>query len=152
MTTLAKAVPPEDLSQYKGIMVYLDSFNDQLTRAAIEMIGVGRKMGDKSGEKVIGVVIGSQVQSMVKEAGYYGCDEVYGFQSPEFKMYRSKPFTDILAGTVFEKKPNILVVPGTKNGRDLAARTAVRVRSGLTADCMEIDIEPDTGILIARRP
>jgi electron transfer flavoprotein alpha subunit len=53
---------------------------------------------------------------------------------------------------VLEKKPNILVVPGTKNGRDLAARTAVRVETGLTADCMEIDVEADTGILIARRP
>ncbi|MEM3675925.1 MAG: electron transfer flavoprotein subunit alpha/FixB family protein [Thermoplasmataceae archaeon] len=152
MTTLAKAEPPADPSEYVGIMVYLDSFNDQLTRAAIEMIGVGRKMGDKSGQKVIGVVIGSNVQAMVNEAGTYGCDEVYGFRSPEFKMYRSKPFTDILANIVFEKKPNILIVPGTKNGRDLAARTAVRVRSGITADCMEIDIEPDTGILIARRP
>ncbi len=152
MAEMKKAEPPKDVSQYKGIMVYLDSFGGNLTRAAHEMIGVGRKMADKVKEPCIGVVIGDKVDSMVEDAGKYGCDEVYGFESKDLSMYRSRPFTDILSGMVFEKKPNILIVPGTKNGRDLAARTAVRVQSGLTADCMEIDVEPETDILIARRP
>ncbi len=152
MTDMKKAQPPQDVSKYKGIMVYLDSFQNALTNAAHEMIGVGRKMADKVKEPCIGVVIGESVSEMVQEAGKYGCDEVYGFESPELVYYRSRPFTDILSSMVFEKKPNILIVPGTKNGRDLAARTAVRVETGLTADCMEIDVEPETGILIARRP
>ena len=152
MAEMKKAEPPKDLSQYKGIMVYLDSFGGDLTRAAHEMIGVARKMADKVKEPCIGVVIGDHVEGMANDAGKYGCDEIYGFESPDLSMYRSRPFTDILSEMVFEKKPNILIVPGTKNGRDLAARTAVRVQSGLTADCMEIDVEPETDILIARRP
>ncbi len=152
MTEIKRADPPQDVSEYKGIMVYLDSFDGALTRAALEMIGVGRKMADKINETLIGAVIGENTKGMAQEAGMYGCDEVYGFDSKELAMYRSKPFSDILANLVFEKKPNILVVPGSKNGRDLAARIAVKVRSGLTADCMEIDVEPENRILIARRP
>ncbi len=152
MTEIRRANPPQDISEYTGIMVYLDSFNGSLTRAALEMIGVGRKMADKTNEKLIGTVIGQNTKGMAQEAGMYGCDEVYGFNSEELAMYRSKPFSDIVADLVFEKKPNILIVPGSKNGRDLAARIAVKVRSGITADCMEIDVEPDTRILIARRP
>lgn len=152
MTEIKRADPPQDVSEYKGIMVYLDSFDGTLTRAALEMIGVGRKMADKINETLIGAVIGENTKGMAQEAGMYGCDEVYGFDSKELAMYRSKPFSDILANLVFEKKPNILVVPGSKNGRDLAARIAVKVRSGLTADCMEIDVEPENRILIARRP
>lgn len=152
MTTIAKAEPPKDVSEYKDVLVYLDSFNGSLTRAAIEMVGAGRRMADKTSTKLLCAVIGEFTKDMAQEAGYHGCDEVYGFEAQELEMYRSKPFSDILASLVFEKKPNILIVPGSKNGRDLAARVAVKVRSGLTADCMELDVEGDTGILIARRP
>ncbi len=152
MTEMKKAEPPQDISQYKGVMVYLDSFNNSLTRAALEMVGAGRKMADKTNEKLYCAVIGGSTKAMAQEAGAHGCDEVYGFDSKDLAMYRSKPFSDILAGLVNEKKPNILIVPGSKNGRDLAARVAVKVRSGLTADCMDLDVEPDTRILLARRP
>ncbi len=152
MTEMKKAEPPQDISQYKGVMVYLDSFNNSLTRAALEMVGAGRKMADKTNEKLYCAVIGGSTKAMAQEAGVHGCDEVYGFDSKDLAMYRSKPFSDILAGLVNEKKPNILIVPGSKNGRDLAARVAVKVRSGLTADCMDLDVEPDTRILLARRP
>lgn len=152
MTEIKKADPPQDLSQYKGVMVYLDSFNNSLTRAALEMVGAGRKMADKTEQKLYCAVIGENTNDMAKEGGIHGCDEVYGYNSKDLAMYRSKPYSDILASLVFEKKPNILIVPGSKNGRDLAARVAVKVRSGLTADCMDLDVEPDTGILLARRP
>lgn len=152
MTEMKKAEPPQDISEYRGVMVYLDSFNNTLTRAALEMVGVGRKMADKTNEKLYCAVIGGSTKDMAQEAGLHGCDEVYGFDSKDLAMYRSKPFSDILAGLVHEKKPNILIVPGSKNGRDLAARVAVKARSGLTADCMDLDVEPDTRILLARRP
>lgn len=152
MTEMKKAEPPQDISEYKGVMVYLDSFNNSPTRAALEMVGAGRRMADKTSEKLYCAVIGENTKGMAQEAGMHGCDEVYGFDSKDLAMYRSKPFSDILASLVQEKKPNILIVPGSKNGRDLAARVAVKVRSGLTADCMDLDVEPDTKILLARRP
>ncbi|MCW6168779.1 MAG: electron transfer flavoprotein subunit alpha/FixB family protein [Thermoplasmatales archaeon] len=152
MVELVKATPPEDISQWKDVMVYCETFQNKLTRAAQEMIGRGRSMADKTKTKLIGVVIGSDISDTAKEAGYYGCDRVIAFQSSAFDMYKSRPFTDNLTAAVKEAKPNILIVPGTHNGRDLAARTAIRVQSGLTADCMEIDVEEETGILIARRP
>lgn len=152
MTEIRKAEPPQDVSEYKGVMVYLDSFNNSLTRAALEMVGAGRRMADKTSEKLICAVIGKDTKGMADEAGLHGCDEIYGFNSEDLSMYRSKPYSDILADLVYEKKPNILIVPGSKNGRDLAARVAVKVRSGLTADCMDLDVEPDTKILLARRP
>lgn len=152
MTEIAKAEPPQNISEYKDVLVYLDSFNGSLTRAALEMVGAGRKMADKTKSNLICAVIGEYTKDMAQEAGYHGCDEIYGFESADLAMYRSKPFSDFLASVVFEHKPNILIVPGSKNGRDLAARVAVKVRTGITADCMELDVEPDSGILIARRP
>ncbi len=152
MVDLVRATPPSDISQYKDVMVYCTTFQNGLTNAAKEMIGRGRNIADKTKTRLIGIIIGSDIASAANEAGYYGCDLVIAFQSKAFEMYKSRPFTDNLTAAVKETKPNILIVPGTHNGRDLAARTAIRVQSGLTADCMEIDVEPETGILIARRP
>jgi electron transfer flavoprotein alpha subunit len=45
-----------------------------------------------------------------------------------------------------------VLIGGSHTGRDFAGRVAVPTKAGLTADCTELDIEPDTGLLLAKRP
>lgn len=47
-----------------------------------------------------------------------------------------------------ETKPSIFLVGATPDGRDLAGRLAVRLRTGLNADCTGLDLDPD-GVLIS---
>ncbi|MCJ7684454.1 MAG: electron transfer flavoprotein subunit alpha/FixB family protein, partial [Desulfobacteraceae bacterium] len=49
-------------------------------------------------------------------------------------------------------KPNILLMGATHIGRDLAPRVSRRVGVGLTADCTELSIDPEEGILLQTRP
>ena len=37
--------------------------------------------------------------------------------------------------------PSIILIPATKTGRDLAPRIAATLETGLTADCIELDIQ-----------
>ncbi|GGM71914.1 electron transfer flavoprotein subunit alpha/FixB family protein [Thermogymnomonas acidicola] len=152
LAKFARAEPPQHPEEYRDVMVYLDHWQGKLKNASLEMIGVGRKLADKTKSRLICALAGYQTESMAREAGEYGCDVVMVADNPELKLYRSTPYSEVVADFVFRAKPNVLIVPGTKNGRDLAARVAVKVQSGLTADCMDIDIETDTGILLARRP
>ena len=55
--------------------------------------------------------------------------------------------------TLIEKyHPSIVLYGATNNGRDLAPRVACRLETGLTADCTELDIDEETGLLVSTRP
>jgi len=49
-------------------------------------------------------------------------------------------------------QPQILLIGATRNGRDLSGMVATNIRTGLTADCTSLDIEPGTGLLLQIRP
>jgi electron transfer flavoprotein alpha subunit len=152
MAGLINAEPPENLDDYKNVMVFLESRDGQLKKPGLEMISVGASMAHKVNEILIGIIFGDKVGDMVKEAGEYGCDKVIGYESPDLKDFRTIPYATLLSDLIAEFKPNILLIPATRNGRDLASRIAVRSRTGVTADCTELDVDPNGRILQARRP
>ncbi len=65
--------------------------------------------------------------------------------------FREDPYTHILASLVEEVKPNIFLLGATNIGRTLAPRLAVRLKTGLTADCTGLDID-EHGNLLQTRP
>jgi len=146
------AAPAADVNEYKNVFVFLETREDRLMRPALEMIGVGKRMAEKVNEKLVCVLLGGDIKDQAKEAVSFGCDIVLGAESPVLSTYRTLPYSHIIADFVRQEKPNIFLIPATRNGRDLASRIAVSCQAGVTADCTELDIEQDTRILSANRP
>jgi electron transfer flavoprotein alpha subunit len=152
MAGIINAAPVADPQQYKNVFVFMETREDRLLRPALEMIGVGKKIAEKVNEKLYCIILGSNIKEMANEAVSYGCDVVLGAESPDLKIFRTMPYAKIVTDFVKNEKPNIFLIPATRNGRDLASRIAVSCQAGVTADCTEIDIETDTRILLANRP
>lgn len=152
MPGIAPAKPVEKLEDYRNVFVFLETREDKLLRPALEMIGVGKRIAEKVNEKLCCVLLGSEIGDMAQEAVTYGCDIVLGAESPDLREFRTLPYSKLVADFVKEEKPNIFLIPATRNGRDLASRIAVSCEAGVTADCTEIDVEADNRILLANRP
>jgi len=69
-----------------------------------------------------------------------------------FGYYSTGPYTAAFSQLIKKYRPNIVLFGATHDGRDFAARVAVRIYTGLTADCTELAIDPDTGLLNQTRP
>ena len=152
MVGIINAVPPENLDEYKNVFVFIELRNGQLSRPGLEMIGAGMNIARKANEKLIGVMIGDNISKLADDAGAYGCDIVLGAEGNELKEFKTMPYSYIIGEFIHEFKPNILLIPATRNGRDLASRVAVRSKAGVTADCTELDIDLNGRILLAKRP
>ncbi len=66
------------------------------------------------------------------------------FFAHEYYLYntdRIEAFTDALTEFIREKKPKYVVFPSTVEGREAAGIIAARLEVGLTADCVDIEIE-----------
>lgn len=153
MITNNCAAPTPDPENYKDIWIWLEQNDSKLSRVALEMAGIGRELSEKSGEKLVGILLaGKSSNDMAKTAIEYGVDKVILVENEVFEHYRTKPYSSTIISLIKERKPNYLVIGATHNGRDLASRIAVGVDTGITADCTEIDIDVGKKLLEARRP
>ena len=66
--------------------------------------------------------------------------------------YRNESFTKGLTDLINIYQPEILLLGATTQGRDLAGSVATTLQTGLTADCTELNIDPDNRGLAATRP
>ena len=129
------------LEDYKGVFIYAQQVDGQLSNIALELLGKARALAEDLDEKkVTAVLLGSDVKGLTGTLAEYGADRVIVVDDPALKDYRTEPYTHALASVINEYKPEILLVGATAIGRDLGPRVSSRVHTGLTADCTQLDI------------
>jgi electron transfer flavoprotein alpha subunit len=145
----------ERLKAYQGVWVFIEHERGQVHPVSWELLGEGRKLADKLGVKLSGVVLaapGEDARLFCTEAFYHGADSCYLMQDPVLSGYRNQPFTKGLTDLVNTYQPEILLLGATTQGRDLAGSVATTLKTGLTADCTELNIDMENRTLAASRP
>jgi electron transfer flavoprotein alpha subunit len=137
---------------YKGVMVYIEQRRGEIQKVSMELLGKGRELADKLGEKLSAVIIGDGISNLAQELIWHGAEEVYVVDHPTLAHYMNEPYTKALVHVIEAKKPDIILVGATALGRDLAPRVSARIHTGLTADCTSLDIDEETQDLLMTRP
>jgi len=141
-----------DLSSYRGVLVFAEQRSSKVHPVAYELLGKGRELADQLMEPLYAVLIGDGMAEGAEELVARGAERVYVYDDPSLEDFRVDPYTELLSGLVGEVKPSIFLIGATSIGRSLGPRVAARVRTGLTADCTGLEIDPDTGLLRQTRP
>src|SRR3974390_2232559 len=150
----AKKELPEHFRGYKHVWGFVEQERGEIHPVSFELLGEGRKLADKLGVELAGVVLGAPdpaTQAAVAEAHHYGADLVYLVEHETLKDYRNEPYSKAMTQLVNAHKPEILLLGATTLGRDLAGSVATTLLTGLTADCTELAVDAD-GSLAATRP
>lgn len=145
---------PEHFKSYKHVWVAVELERGQVHPVSYELLGCGRRLADKLGVQLAGAVLGPPGEATwhaVAEAFAYGADLVYLVEDPVLKDYRNEPYSKALTDLVNTYQPEILLLGATTLGRDLAGSVATTLKTGLTADCTELDVDEDKS-LAATRP
>ena len=141
-----------DFSDRKGVWVFAEQRDGSLSRIALELLGKAQDLAVTLNQKVSALLLGDRISNLSGTLMAYGADNVYLAEHPGLKDYRTNAYTRVIEELVNQYKPNILVIGATHVGRDLAPRVSRRVGVGLTADCTELTIDPEEGILLQTRP
>ncbi|HNW35395.1 MAG TPA: electron transfer flavoprotein subunit alpha [Candidatus Ozemobacteraceae bacterium] len=152
ISSLASDAPKADLTAWKGILVFAETRDGAPSKVALELLGRGRGLADERRVPLYAALLGHQIQQMAETLIAHGADLVLTVDDPQLAEYRTAPFCRALTGVIREIKPEIVLIGATITGRDLAPRTANRLRTGLTADCTELGIEASSGLLLQTRP
>jgi electron transfer flavoprotein alpha subunit len=111
-----------------------------MAEVSLELMAKGRELADTLGAELWALLAGSQVEGLCPELISRGADRVLLAEAEELDLYRTLPYARIVTGLAAERKPYILLFGATCCGRDLGPRVASALRSGLTADCTDLQI------------
>ena len=134
----------------QGVLVFAEQVDGSFRKVAYEAVSEGRRLADSLGEMVTAVVLGSDIEGMAGELGKYGADKILTADDPALVDYAPEIYCNVLLDVVKVNDPRILLVGASSLGKDLAARLAARLRTGLAMDCIALKVDGDT--FTATRP
>ncbi|GMQ55761.1 electron transfer flavoprotein subunit alpha/FixB family protein [Vallitalea sediminicola] len=141
-----------NISEYKGVIVFVEQREGMVSKVSLELLGKGRELADNLGEKLTAVLIGYDMIDKTKQLIYYGADKVIYADNKAFEIYMTEPYAKAMSTIINDKKPEIVLFGATAIGRDLAPRISARIHTGLTADCTSLEIDEENNNLLMTRP
>ena len=132
------------------IWIFAEIYRRRLSQVALELISCGR--GLTADAQVTAVLIGHGLDNAVHDAATAGAAQIIVADHPLLENYDDCRYESILTNLIRQYNPDILLGGATAIGRALLPRCAVKLHTGLTADCTQLTIEPETGLLLQTRP
>jgi electron transfer flavoprotein alpha subunit len=136
-------------AENKGIWVYLEHDRGVLESVSLGLLTKGRELADELDWPLSGLMLGHRISGLANQVFDYGADEIWLAEHSLLEYFTIEAYTRVVFQALIEGKPSVFLLGATPNGRDLAGRLAVRLRTGLNADCTGLQINPDNGVLIS---
>ncbi|MFH5824583.1 electron transfer flavoprotein subunit alpha/FixB family protein [Georgenia sp. AZ-5] len=95
---------------------------------------------------VVSVAPGASTDDLATELGSLGAAQVFVVESDDAAVGLVTPLVTALEVAVAQYQPEVVLVPHSVDGREAAARLAVRIRAGVAVDA--VDVRYDEGRLI----
>ncbi len=127
-------------SNSNEVWVFVEQRSGKPAEVSFELLSKGRKLAEILKGSLKAVVIGNDMRSATRDMFRYGVKECLLIDHPELKDYKTVPYSRIMTELVDKHIPRIVLYGATFIGRDLAPRVASHTRSGLTADCTDLQI------------
>lgn len=141
-----------NLEEYKGVWIFGEQKRGVVQPVAFELLGKGRELADKLKTDVTCVLLGHNIKEKAQELIYRGADNVIVVDDPKLEHFLDEPYNKVLVQLIRKYRPAIFLCGATVIGRSLVSRVAVKLHTGLTADCTGLDIDPKEGYLMQTRP
>ena len=128
------------------VLIVGEERQKKISPITYELIGKGKELAQKIDEGIDCAYIGTKENSL--ELLHYGLDRIFLLESDDFI---EESVTNSLSNLIKEMRPTIVLIGATNRGRSLAPRLAVKLRTGLTADCTGLEID-EKGEFLQIRP
>ena len=137
--------------QPKSIWVFGDYRNYYQNRVTLQLISKAVDLARVIQAEVCAVVFGHQLEEWIMEYTAHGADRILAIDHPSLKSYSTENYLAIIEKLARQRDPEIILIGATDFGREFAPRLAKRLNTGLSADCVGLDITDD-GLLLQIAP
>ncbi len=121
------------------VLVLVDSVDGTVKKATFELLTAAKSLGEPSA-----VVVGApgEAAKVKDQLGEYGAAKVYVAESDDIAGYSVAPKAAALAAVAEQASPAAILLSSSSENKEIAARLAVKLDSGLIYDA--VGLEGDT--------
>ncbi|MDQ8706093.1 electron transfer flavoprotein subunit alpha/FixB family protein [Streptomyces sp. LHD-70] len=115
------------------VLVYVDHASGAVRKPTLELLTLARRIGEP-----VAVALGSGAENTAAALAEHGAVKVLTADAPEFAEYLVVPKVDALQAAYEAVSPAAVLVPSSAEGKEIAARLAVRIGSGIITDAVDL--------------
>ncbi|MFI9121364.1 electron transfer flavoprotein subunit alpha/FixB family protein [Streptomyces bikiniensis] len=116
------------------ILVYVDHVDGAVRKPTLELLTLARRLGDP-----VAVALGNGAADTAPALAEHGAVKVLTADAPEFAEYLVVPKVDALQAAYEAVSPAAVLVPSSAEAKEIAARLAVRIGSGVITDAVDLE-------------
>jgi len=118
------------------VLVLVDSVDGTVKKATLELLNAAKQLGEPAA-----VVVGASgtASPLAEQLGKYGATKVYVAESDDIAGYSVAPKAEALAAVAEQASPAAILVSSSAENKEIAARLAVKLGSGLIYDAVSLD-------------
>lgn len=130
---------------YKDIWVFAEQEDGVLSSTTFELLAKAHDLKAKlgGGDAVVAVLLGSGVAGLAPTLFAYGAEKVIVAENDALAQYSARPYEKALVQLCEKRKPSIFLFAASVQGRDVAPRVMCSLRTGLTADAIDLDVDEE---------
>ncbi len=115
------------------VLVHVDHVDGAVRKTTAELLTIARRYGEPSA-----VYLGKGYDSAREALARFGAAKVYLVEAPELDQYLVSPHAEALAQVARATQPAAVLIASNPEGREIAARLAVKLDSGLITDAVDV--------------
>src|ERR1035437_3297538 len=139
------------MNRQKSIWIFGDYRNYYQNRVTLQLISKAVDLARIIQAEVCAVVFGHEVEEWIMEYTAHGADRILAIDHPSLTSYSTENYLALIEKLARERDPEIILIGATDFGREFAPRLAKRLNTGLSADCVGLDITQE-GLLVQIAP
>jgi electron transfer flavoprotein alpha subunit len=118
------------------VLVVVEATQAGVKKVTLELLTIARELGEPSA-----VVLGGPgaAAALADKLGEYGAQKIYAAESEEIDGHLVAPKATVLANLVGSVSPAAVLLASTQEGKEIAARLAVKLDNGILADAVGLD-------------
>ncbi|WP_405646877.1 electron transfer flavoprotein subunit alpha/FixB family protein [Streptomyces uncialis] len=115
------------------VLVFVDQVDGVVRKPSLELLAVARRLGEP-----VAVVVGAGAGGAAGVLGGHGAVRVLVSEASEFAELLVVPKVDALVAAVGVVSPVAVLLPSSGENKEVAARLAVRLGSGVLVDAVDV--------------
>ncbi|MFC5801802.1 electron transfer flavoprotein subunit alpha/FixB family protein, partial [Streptomyces formicae] len=116
------------------VLVYVDHVDGAVRKPTLELLTLARRIGEP-----VAVALGAGAEATAPVLAEHGAVRVLAADAAEFAEYLVVPKVDALQAAYEAVAPVAVLVASSAEGKEVAARLAVRIGSGLITDAIDLE-------------
>jgi electron transfer flavoprotein alpha subunit len=136
----------------QGVLVLGEISAGHISMSTAEAIAAGRHLLRQTGAKLALGLFGYDLSTAAQDALQVGADRIYTVQDPLLDPPQADLYLAAAVSLCQTVSPDMILLGRTPLGREVAPRLACRLSTSLLQDCLDVDIDPESGRLMATRP